>query len=153
MPIPDSILNKTLTSVTIKGSYVGPYAFYGQTNLSSVSGRNIDIVDSHSFTGCTSLTIDSFPFSGIKYIGYGAFSNCTGLSGSLTLPVVGYIDAEAFRGCTNLTRIELGENICVLDAANAIPDSVTTIAVPAKYVDAYKTYPIGSSFANQIVAR
>lgn len=153
MPVPNSILNKTLTSVTINGRYVAPRSFVKQTKLSSVIAPELRYVDNWSFYGCTSLTLDSTWILYLEYIGQGAFQDCTGLSGTLKLPYVVFIGRGSFLGCSNITTIELGMDMCVLEDNSAIPDSVTTIKVPSNYVDAYKTYPGWNSFASKIVSK
>lgn len=152
MPIPDSIMNKTLTSVNINGHYVAPYSFYEQSSLSSISAKmNILVVDDYSFSKCTSLTKDSLPFSDLRYIGSYAFANCSGLSGTIYLSSARFIGNMAFAN-TNISEIILDRNMCVLANKNAIPSSVTAIKVPSSCVDAYKSYYGWSDFASIIVA-
>lgn len=152
MPIPDSIINKTLTSVTINGRYVAPYTFYGQTNLSQITALSkIRFVDEGCFKNCSSITSGTIDFSNLVYIGFKAFENCTGLSGYLNLAQASYIDAFAFSG-TNISEIRLKKDICYLSSIDSFPDTLTTIRVPSEYVDAYKSYPTWKNFADKIVA-
>ena len=66
----------------------------------------------YNATCLTSLTISN----SVTTIGWGAFSNCTGLMGSLTIPnSVTSIDGDAFYNCTGLT------------GSLTIPNSVTAI--------------------------
>ena len=150
MPVPDSILNNTLTSVNIRGHYVGPYTFYRMTNLTNVTG-DLRFVDDYSFCECTGLTNSSLNFTQLDYIGYNAFRNCSGLSGTLELSA-SYIGSGAFSGCTNITGIKINSFSCVIGDKSAFPSSVTTIAVPADYVDVYKASFGWSSIADKIVA-
>lgn len=152
MPIPDSIINKTLTSVTVTGRYIGPQAFRDQTNLTRVDCDDLQIVDEASFLDCTGITTGSLSFSSLKYIGSSAFAGCTGLSGALNLTSAVYIGGNAFNRCTNLTEIKLGEDMCVLYSTTAIPSSVTAIKVPSDRVEMYKTYPEWSDLASKIVS-
>ena len=153
MQIPDSIMNKTLTSVNVNGRYVAPYSFYGQSSLSSISVKTgIIFVDEYSFSRCTSLTKDSLSFSDLRYIGPYAFTNCSGLSGTIYLTSARYIGGSAFYN-TNISEIVLGTDMCVLASTNAIPSSVTAIKVPSSYVDAYKSYPVWKDLADKIVSK
>ena len=152
MQIPDSIMNKTLTSVNINGRYVAPYSFFGQSSLSSISAKTgILLVDEYSFGNCTSLTTNSLSFEKLKYIGPYAFSGCSGLSGALYLNSVWYIGAGAFAD-TNISEILLDTYTCIL-GSDAIPSSVTAIKVPSSYVDAYKSSTNWSKYANIIVSK
>lgn len=153
MQIPDSIMNKTLTSVNVNGRYVAPYSFYGQSSLSSISAKTgILFVDEYSFGNCTSLTDNSLDFNKLKYIGPFAFSGCSGLSGAMYLNNVWYIGKGAFAD-TNISEILLDSYTCILGSTDAIPSSVTAIKVPPSYVDAYKSSIGWSEFASIIVAR
>ena len=153
MQIPDSIMNKTLTSVNVNGRYVAPYSFYEQSSLSSISAKTgILFVDEYSFYKCTSLTRDSLSFSKLRYIGHNAFANCSGLSGTIDLTSARYIGGNAFFN-TNISEIVLDTNMCVLASSNAIPSSVTAIKVPSSYVDAYKSYPVWKDLADKIVSK
>ena len=151
MPVPDSIINGTLTGVNIRGRYVGPYTFCNMTSLTNVTGE-LRFVDEYSFYGCTQLTNSSLNFSRLDYIGYNAFKNCTGLSGTLDLGGVTYIGSGAFAGCTNITGIKLSSFHCAIGDSSAFPSSVTTIAVPADYVDVYKVSFGWEKIADKIVA-
>lgn len=151
MPVPDSIIEGTFTGVIIRGRYVGPYTFYLNTSLTNVTG-NLRIVDEYSFYGCTHLTNSSLRFDYLDYIGYHAFENCYGLSGTLDLGGVTYIGSGAFAGCTNITGIKLSSFNCILADKSAFPSSVTTIAVPADYVDVYKSNFGWKNIADKIVS-
>lgn len=152
MQIPDSIMNKTLTSATVNGRYVAPCSFYEQSSLSSISAKTgILFVDEYSFYKCTSLTTGSLRFDKLKYIGPYAFSGCSGLSGAMHLNNVWYIGMGAFAD-TNISEILLDSYTCIL-GSNAIPSSVTAIKVPSSYVDAYKSSVGWSAYASIIVAR
>ncbi len=90
----------TITGSMLDGvSTISPYAFYGNTALTSVA----------------------FP-SSIRTIGHHSFYNCTGLT-SLTLPEgLLAIDAYAFAGCTELSNITLPNSLESL-GENAFPSS------------------------------
>lgn len=153
MPVPDSIMNGTLTSVTINGSYVAPYTFYNQSSLSTIhTKQSLRFVDFGGFKNCTSIMLNSLGFSGLQWIGSEAFRGCTSLSGSLQLNSALYIGSAAFLD-TNISEITIGKGMCVLVDTDAFPASLTTIKVPSSYVDAYKSYPVWKDLADKIVSK
>lgn len=153
MPVPDSIMSGTLTSVTVNGSYVAPYTFYNQSSLSTIHKKqSLRFVDFGSFMNCTSITSNSLGFSGLQWIGAEAFRGCTSLSGSLQLSSVRYIGSAAFLD-TNISEITIGSRVCILGSTDAFPASLTTIKVPSSYVDAYKSYPVWEDLADKIVSK
>ena len=90
---------------------ISDYAFYNQTNLSSVTLPNtLTTIGKSSFYGCTSLTSITIP-SSVTSVGVGAGSSNDGLfsnSGltSITIPnSVTSMGARAFYNCTSLTSV------------------------------------------------
>ena len=130
---------KSLTSITIPDSVttIGKYAFYGCTNLETITIPKNAKFDSYgqTFDNCTSLKNVIFS-SGIKKIpdylfykssnlnsltsitipdsvttiGSGAFSGCTGLTSITISDSVTTIGSGAFSGCTNLETITIPKN-------------------------------------------
>ena len=129
---------------------VAQHAFVGCVSLESVSfpegtkciaDRVFTSKDSflsprttYSCDPCTNLTSVVIP-SSVTNIGYGAFSECTGLRTAVVGG--GAICGSAFAGCTALSDVSLGENVtsigesafygCANLTEIVIPDSVTTI--------------------------
>ena len=91
--------------------YIGSYAFYGCTNLTSITIPNgVTSISSYTFDGCTSLTSVTIG-SGVTSIGSSAFYNCTSLT-SVTIPKsVTSIGDYAFYGCTSLTSVKIGSGV------------------------------------------
>ena len=148
MPIPEAILNKTLTSISYAGCYVAPYTFSDFASLTSVNAPNLRFIDGGSFYNCSGLS--TFNFGSVIYIGDQAFCN-TGLSGSLILPEIRYIGSMAFSG-TSITSLTIKTANCVLDPYGAFPNTLTTVKVPSSSVDFYKSAPGWNNFADRIVA-
>ena len=76
----------------------------------------------------TSLTIPST----VTYIGEGAFSSCTGLTGTLTIPnSVTSIGSSAFYGCTGLTDVQIPNSVTFIGGyAFAECSSLTEVTIP-----------------------
>lgn len=86
-------------------STVGAYAFYGCSNLSSISLPNVEYIMSSAFTYCTNLQSE-LSFSKVKFIGTHAFYKCS----NLTKVVLDYngpitLGTEAFGGSNNLSLV------------------------------------------------
>ena len=105
---------RSLTSVTIPNSVtsIGQYAFSGCTSLPVVD--NLRYADTYLVVA-VDQTLSSYTIkNGTKWIGSGAFYNCSGLT-SVTIPnSVTSIGSSAFRNCRSLTSV-------------TIPSSVTSI--------------------------
>ena len=116
---------------------VGRYAFYGCTNLTSVSiGKSVTKIGIYAFAYCEGLT--SVTAGGkVTEIDDYAFSNCTGLQSATIGNSVTAIGACAFNGCTDLQSVTIGSKVasigkyafngCTALQSVIIPDSVTTI--------------------------
>ena len=98
-----------ITTISVLGSYtsIGTYAFSGCSNLTSVTlGNSYTSIDNYAFSGCSSLTSLTVR-SGVTVVGSYAFQNCTGLV-AVNLPsTFQSFDniGTTFSGCTRLTKI------------------------------------------------
>ena len=122
---------------------IGEYAFYGCTDLTSVSIPNsVTNIGRSAFCGCTGLTSVRIPNS-VTSIGWGAFWGCTGLT-SVNIPnSVTNIGRSAFHGCTGLTSVSIPDSVtsigdgafceCTGLTSVSIPDGVTSIGNDAFY--------------------
>lgn len=100
---------------------IGTNAFEGRTELTGVLAIPDSVVSigRQAFNGCDNLSGLTLG-SGIREILFGAFAECSGLSGSLQLPgSVTNIDLYAFYGCSGLTD------------KLVVPDGVTAIGAAA----------------------
>ena len=100
-----------LTTVTVTGGSLTPYAFDGCTMLTSVTlGENVTSIGKYAFYNCTGLSEITIP-DGVTSIGDYAFYNCTELS-EITIPeAVTSIGNYAFYNCTGLTTINYNGTI------------------------------------------
>lgn len=95
-------------------TYIGSYAFYKCTGLTSVTiPESVTTISYRAFEDCTGLTSVTIP-SSVTSIGGSAFYDCTGLTSVIIPEGVTSIENSAFSGCTGLTSI-------------TIPSSVTSI--------------------------
>ena len=129
----DSLITRAITGAYTNDrvTYVGSYAFYYCTSLTSVSFPMCTSIGSHAFNNCSSLTSVSFPvcttigsyafiscknltsvsFPMCTSIGLSAFMNCTSLT-SVSFPVCAVISNSAFNNCKNLTSVSFP--VCTL---------------------------------------
>ena len=164
----------SLTSVSIPGSVtiIENSLFSGCINLTSVTiPSSVTTIENGAFYGCRSLTSVSIPNSVVS-IGESAFCDCVGLTSLIIPNSVTYIGRSAFWNCTSLTSLtipnsvtSIGHEVCAycskLDEvycfAETVPSTPTdafhdsncqysTLYVPAKSVNSYKTTLPWSSF-------
>jgi uncharacterized repeat protein (TIGR02543 family) len=89
----------------------------------------------HAFVGCTAL--ERIDLSGIKYVGSGAFGECTALWEAAFDDALVEVNSHAFTYCVNLTDVYLGKNTvslgdyaflgCTRLYTMDLPDSITSI--------------------------
>ena len=115
---------------------IGNYAFYGCSNLTSITIPNgVISIGHHSFYGCTSLTSITIPNS-VTDIGNDAFTNCCGLTSvelhcanfnslfsensSISEIIIGKevtsISSIAFSNCSGLTSITVKNGNTIYDS-------------------------------------
>ena len=87
---------------------IGSHAFWGSSNLISVTGRQLYYVDDSAFDGCTGLS--DIVISGLLHIGKRAFYGA-GISGEVVInPGIAEIGDMAFSRCRNITGFSLDNN-------------------------------------------
>ena len=99
-------LAKVSKKITIiSGEKIDARAFYGCTNLTSVTiPDSVTSIGSFAFECCTGLTSVTIPDS-VTSIGDSAFSGCSNLSSVTIGNSVTSIGSYAFEGCTGLTSV------------------------------------------------
>ena len=93
-----------VVNLSNSASYVGSYAFYYRTTLSTVTLPNCQSVLSHAFQLCENIT--SVNLSICTSIDWYAFANCSRLS-YISLPECRSINYYAFQGCNSLEELYL----------------------------------------------
>ena len=123
-----------LTSITIPDgvSYIGYCTFSGCTGLTNLTiPDSVRGIDEWAFYGCTGLTNLTIPDS--VDISREAFWNCTGLN-SVTITdgveverdfFYDHVAYDAFRGCTNITHLEIG-SVIAIDTYKIPTDKIPT---------------------------
>ena len=100
-------------SIRVKTKGIADNAFYGRSDLTSISSYNyVKIIGNSAFENCTGLT--SISINSVTNIGNSAFNGCSNLSTATIGNNVKSIGTYAFNNCSSLTSIN-------------IPNSVTSI--------------------------
>ena len=82
----------------------------GKKGTSFIIPDIVTNIDSHAFSGCSSLTSITIP-NGVTSIGSAAFSDCTSLE-SVTIPnSITSIGSSAFYNCKSIEKIEIPGSI------------------------------------------
>ncbi len=111
-------------------------AFALQTSLTEiVIPNNVKVIEDYAFYGCTGITEITIP-SSVTYIGYQVFRNCSNLktvnynAKNCTINcIIGNTVYAAFP--SNVTQINIGSDVQVIDNAAFSTTSITTITIPS----------------------
>lgn len=124
-------------------SGVGNYAFYGCSNLESISlGNGLDTIGNYAFGNCINMTTVELDLSSmVKTIGDHAFYNCDGLT-SFTMPIsVESVGDGAFENCDNLRSVNLtgdGRNVALAHLGYDVfrdCSSLESVEFPTNYAE------------------
>ncbi len=148
-----------LTSLNIPSSVTEIYAGYGDYGLSfyecsglesitvdpgnefyfSVNNCLVRKQDNMLICGCKNSVIPSD--GSVKYIGYAAFSGCTGLT-NITIPgSVHSINNAAFSGCTGLTSIMISNGVeSIGPGAFASCTGLTSLNIPSSVTEIWGAF-------------
>lgn len=107
-------LGTVATVIPSSVTAIGASAFYGNTNLSSISiPEGVLTIGGSAFSSCTALKQVSLPTTLTTISSY-AFSGCRKLS-SISFPTgLKKIDSYAFKGCDNLEKISIPASVTSL---------------------------------------
>ena len=119
---------------------VGKGLFQNNLDIRNVDLTGVTRINDYAFYGCTNLNSVTFSDK-LTYIGSAAFASCSGLN-NVTFPnSLTYIGGSAFRYCTSLTRVEIPSSVTEIatlafDACSNleyiyVPKTVTTIGTYA----------------------
>ena len=124
-----SITNSTVTVPV--GVEIKNYAFADCTNIVGVTLTGVSKIGSYAFRSCTGLT--TVTIDSVTVLSISAFQNCTGLiSVSVAANTIG---VSAFRGCTNLSTLNLNEGVSNI-GSSAFRDctALTSITLPSTVI-------------------
>ena len=116
-----------ITNLNNSASFVGRYAFYQDSCLTTVDLPMCEVIKYEAFGYCTSLTTVNLPVC--SYISDYGFFNCNSLS-EVNLPKCKNILQDAFYGCHSLSSIDLPMCSYIGYAAFGYCTSLTTINLP-----------------------
>ena len=105
-----AVIERTAVNPTLPSDLtsIGQYAFFACTNLALTSlPAGVTSIGQYAFFNCIPIALTSLP-AGVTSIGQYAFFNCTGLK-KVTFEGIptGKISSYTFKGCTNLTVINV----------------------------------------------
>lgn len=141
-----------LKSVTIPNSVtsIGCLTFYNSGLISVEIPNSVTSIESNAFTSCRDLTSINIP-NNLTAISHGVFTHCAKLT-SITIPEnITSIGSQAFFCCTSLKSItceavtppSVGYNSVFYEVPKSIP-----LYVPAESVEAYRAADGWSEFTN-----
>lgn len=116
---------------------IGNYAFYGYSNLMSVTiPSSVTAIGKYAFYNCSGLVLDTVG-DNVNTIGTCAFYGCSGLTNITIGDSVTTIGSNAFYGCNSLTEVTIGKGVTTINSSAfygcssltsvTIPEGVTTI--------------------------
>jgi hypothetical protein len=125
-----------LTSIILPESLIeiGEQGFESCPLISIIIPDSVTTIGNYAFTRCRGLLSASLGKS-VRFIGYGAFSNCTSLPSIIIPSSVTSLGQEAFRYCKSLRNVVLGKSSVkeiTIDNANH-PDIPTSVIIPTCY--------------------
>ena len=127
--IPESFV---FDGVTYSVTSIGEYAFYGCSELTSVTiPTTVKTLVDKSFKNCTGLTSVTIPNS-VTSIGQEVFRGCTGLTSVKISNQLTAISRMAFYDCSGLTSVTIPNGVTTLDDFSFCGcASLTSIAIPS----------------------
>lgn len=115
---------------------VGQYAFYGCSNINSITIPKNGEIGAYAFYGCTGLTTMEIPdgtvFAGLDWNLNGtcyAFQNCTNLKTLTIGKNVNLSSQAAFMGCTGLTSLSLDSGATISSTAFKNCNAISTLTI------------------------
>ena len=149
----DSMIDRSITSISSQATMVGRNALYSCASLVSASFPNAIEIYDNAFRDCSNLEYIDFP-KAVRFYGY-SFRDCKKLS-RVDLPCAEIFYSNVFNGCSELqTLILRADKVCNLSntailGGTKIEGGTGFVYVPDNLVDSYKKANNWSTFANQI---
>ena len=126
--VPSSLKTVVITSAT----NIPSYAFYGCSNLTSITlPSNVTSIGDYAFYNCSNITKFELP-EGLESIGANAFANCSNLESINTPANITSIGASAFENCSKLASVKLPKGISIINTKTFYNcSSLTSVVIPA----------------------
>lgn len=106
------------------------YALYHQIIYEVVIEEGVTSIGKNAFYGITNMTSVSIP-SSVTYFGPAAFRNCSSLNDISIPDSVTYLYADVFNGCSSLTNITIPSSItCIPNNCFASCKNLTDVVIP-----------------------
>lgn len=119
--------------LTAKVTEISDYAFFGNTDIKSVSFKNakyLTTIGANAFNGCTGLTELEIPDT-VTNLGFGAFQGCSELTSAIINGTLDTIPSQCFFRCTNLNKVVISDSVSSLgDYAFSECNALTDITIP-----------------------
>ena len=150
-----ALIDRSITDAVVPEGvkWIGEYAFANCRWLTSVNLPNsLEGIAPRAFSECGSLASIYIP-SGVTIIGDDAFSNCFHLDVVRVMDNVNSIGQGAFRACDSISWFEINALVppFIYDETFDGCDNIQ-FYVPFEAVDAYRSAPIWSQYADRIQA-
>ena len=118
------------TSIPNSISYIGPDAFRGCSNLTSITiPTSVMWIQERAFRGCSNLTSITIPNS-VKGIKSGAFRECSSLTSFVIPSSITSIEEEVFMQCKNLTSVSIPNSVTSIGKYAFCSTALTSIIIP-----------------------
>ncbi len=100
----DTLTSTSLTGITLLNAVtIGDYAFYGTTNLETITLPKAEFIGCKAFLDCNLKTLN---LPKAKYIGLQSFEGNKNLT-SATLPELIFVGCQSFYECSKLASVEI----------------------------------------------
>lgn len=113
---------------------VGPYAFYGCKQLDKVTINSYVDIYEFAFAYCD---FERFDFANVGSVGYATFRGCNNLT-SLDLSTVDYIDDSAFENCKNLANVTFSPSVYCIGARSFANTALEEVSISGDEAEIYE---------------
>ncbi len=113
---------------------VGPYAFYSCKQLDKVIINSYVDIYEFAFANCD---FESFDFTNVGSVGYATFRGCNNLT-SLDLSTVDYIEDSAFENCKNLADVTFSPSVYCIGARSFANTALKEVSISGDDVEVYE---------------
>ncbi len=113
---------------------IGQYAFYSCKQLDKVIINSYVDIYEFAFAYCD---FESFDFTNVGSVGYATFRGCDNLT-SLDLSTVDYIEDSAFENCKNLADVTFSPSVYCIGARSFANTALTEVSISGDDAEVYE---------------